>query len=563
MVKRLYGRVSIKRTKASKLSIVISDVPPHVSLRLKHIFPRIYLTQSDNFHFPYDNLHCSEINWFLQRYPMDMDKDTRKKLESGSQAYFGEQDAIEAIMDVSWEPSSEIVGLRKGFNVRRYQAQAVEVFKYVKSLIVGDMVGLGKTYTAAAALLVPGVLPAAVVVPTNLTKQWKNVLESFTNLRVHVIKKSKPYNLPKADVYIYRYGVLHGWTDFFTTKFFKAVVYDEIQNLRTGLSAVKGIAARVLSQNCEYRLGLTATLIYNYGIEAFNIFHYFIRPDLFGSQHEFIREWCTAQGQVVRDPKALGTFLREQNVFLRRTKKDVGQDMDPVNRIVQDIEYDEKVIRSVEDRARQLALVGVTGTFVERGQALRDLDIMMRHATGVSKAKTVADTAKIFLEEGIPILLAGWHRDVYEIWQKELETFNPLFYTGSESPVQKEKNKQAFINGESNLLIISLRSSEGTDGLQHRCSTLIVGELDWSPEVHNQLIGRLDREGQTEEVMALFLHSMGGSDPLLVKMNGLKADQAHNIIDPGTGLRMNYSNEKRLNLLAERYLKKRDIEMVA
>ncbi len=58
----------------------------------------------------------------------------------------------------------------------------------------------------------------------------------------------------------------------------------------------------------------------------------FLDGNVLGSFDEFMREWCVGYREV-KDPEALGSFLREQNVFLRRTKKDVGQQMPPVNQI--------------------------------------------------------------------------------------------------------------------------------------------------------------------------------------------------------------------------------------
>src|SRR5262249_53585753 len=153
----------------------------------------------------------------------------------------------------------------------------------------------------------------------------------------------------------------------------------------------------------------------------------------------------------------------------------------------------------------QLALRATTGDFHARGEATRELDLRVRHATGLAKAKNVAAMARIIVEGGSPIVLVGWHRDVYDVWLKELGDLEPAMYTGSEGTAAKNSSAERFLNGETDVLIMSLRSGAGLDGLQHRCSTMVFGELDWSPGVHHQCIGRLDREGQAEPVTAIFL----------------------------------------------------------
>ena len=198
----------------------------------------------------------------------------------------------------------------------------------------------------------------------------------------------------------------------------------------------------------------------------------------------------------------------------------------------------------------------MNGSFMERGEAARELDMLARYTTGISKAREVAQYVRILLENGEPVVLAGWHRDVYDIWLKELEGFNPVMYTGSETGTQKEKAKEAFLNCETNLFIISLRSGAGLDGLQKRCKTIVIGELDWSPKVHDQLIGRVDRDGQDEQVTAIFLVSDSGSDPVIINLLGLKASQSHGIVDPLLAPAQQFSDDSRIKELAKAYLSK-------
>ncbi|MGV2886216.1 SNF2-related protein [Paenibacillus taichungensis] len=531
----------------------LSDIMPHVAIRLKQLFPRIPKGQTGTYTFPNDTNHCADLSWFLSRYPMKMSGEDHSLLESRRERYERELAKMEEILRPDYVPSPRI-GLREGQQLRHYQNQAIDLGLARKSLLLGDDVGLGKTYEAAGMLLDPRTLPAAVVVQTHLQNQWKEKIEKFTTLKVHKIKGTRPYDLPAADVYLFKYSQLLGWVDTFGDGFFKAVVYDEIQELRTGTRSGKGEAAKKLSDAAEYRLGLSATPIYNYGSEIWNIMQ-FLDEGVLGSFEEFLREWCVDDKQV-RDPDALGAFLREQNILLRRTKKEVGQQLPPINTIIEYVEPDNARLKSVEDLARQLAIKTTVGSFMERGRAGRELDLLMRHATGVSKAESVAQYAKILLEADIPILLVGWHRDVYDIWLDELADYKPAMYTGSESEKQKAESVRRFLAGETNVFIISLRSGAGLDGLQHRCSTILFGELDWSPKVHEQLIGRLNREGQTEQITAIYLNADEGSDPPIVELLGIKSSQASGIIDPGRQFEAKHSDKSRIQALAERFLSK-------
>lgn len=551
--RKTYGRLE-----RSGGNWVLKDIPPHVAIRLKQIFPRIRKTSVSPFHFPADLVHAADLAWFLDRYPMEMGPADHAALEKGRQGYEREQDELERILAPNYSPP-EYVGLQDGKALRGYQGQSNEVLRRRKAQLLGDEVGLGKTYSAAAACLLEGALPAFIVVEPHVQEQWKERLESFTTLSVHCVTTTKPYSLPEADVYVFRYSNVAGWVDVVEDCDVGLACWDEIQSLRRGTESAKGQACMVLSHRAKYRLGLTATPIYGYGIEIYNVMR-FIDDAVLGTRQEFLREWAI-DGRHLDDPDALGTYLRDQHVFIRRRRSDVGRELPQVTRITEQVAYDAKIAHSADDLARQLALKATTGAFVERGQAARELDALVRHRTGLAKAPMVADYVRILLEAGEPVVLAGWHRDVYDVWLDRLADFNPAMYTGSETARQKRESERRFLDGETDLLIMSLRSGAGLDSLQYRSQTVVFGELDWSPGIHHQLIGRLDRDredGVVNRVMAIFLVTNEGSDPPMVEVLGLKASEAAGVTDPGLGVQRVSRDRSHLQALVRRYLDARD-----
>lgn len=550
---RTYGRISLSTDQSQW---IIGRAEPHVSIRLKQLFPSIPKAAVPPYRLPHNLVTDTDLDWFMQRYPLDISEADRASLASGHQSFLRRQAEMERILMPDYVPDGG-AQLREDQQLRLYQWQAIDVLRRRHRLLLGDEGGLGKTYTAAGFMVSePAALPAAVVCDAHMQRQWKEKIEAFTHLRVHLIKKGRPYDLPAADVYVYRISQVAGWTDIFAKGFFKSVTYDEPQSLRTGASTAKGAACKVLSANTTYHLGLTATPIYNYGDEMWHIMQ-FIDDSALGQWPEFEREWCDAIGNGkyrIKDPKALGTYLREQYVMLRRLKSDVGQQLPKVSRIVEHIDYDEKTVSAVEDLARALAIKATTASFVERGNAARELDIMMRQTTGVAKARTVAAFARMMVEAGEAVVLWGWHREVYEIWNRELADLKPSMYTGSETAGKKDAAKARFLSGETDILIMSLRSGAGVDGLQHRCCTGIFGELDWSPGIHQQCIWRLDREGQQSPVTAFFLVTDDGSDPPIMDVLGIKASEAQNIVDPYLGVEVKENDTSHLRRLVERYL---------
>lgn len=547
---RTYG--SIRRTSDGWQ---IDAIEPHVALRLKAVFPRIPKTGRPPFKMIGGEQLDADLMWFMQRYPLVIADDERAHMAQRKTLFETGQAELGFLLSEQWKPSGAIA-FRDGQSPYTYQAQAAELAKRKGGLLLMDDLGLGKTVSALATICDPQFLPALVVPPTHLVKQWVQKTAEFTHLDTHVINSTKPYELPKADVYVCPYSKLSGWIDYAEKSPFKSIVFDEMQDLRNGKGTAKGKAAWAFRQQVPLAIGLTATPIYNYGSEIFSIIE-FIEEGAFGSWNDFCTEWCSigAGGKwIVKEPQALGTFLRESHLALRRTNEDVGKEYPPLNVIIHTVPYDEKVLDDEEAAMRSLALRVTMGSFTDRGMAAREFDLRMRQATGVAKAPHVAAFTRMLLEAKQPVLLCGWHREVYDIWLNKLAAFNPVLFTGTESPAQKDRTKQAFVTGQTDLMVMSLRSGAGLDGLQSRCHTIVFGELDWSPQVHAQCCGRLRRPGQASQVDAIYLHADGGSDPSVIGVLGLKSSQSAGIVDPLAAPSQQHSDATRIRQLAELYL---------
>lgn len=552
VTERTYGRLAYD---AAHRRWVITELAPQVAIRAKRIFPRIATTQVGSYIFPDNDETRTELEWFIGRYPLVVSEADRGRMALGRLAFERIRSEVDQVLSTSWQPSSSPARLREGVTLRPNQARVVEVARRTKRLLVADDVGLGKTLGSLAAVMDEAYLPVAVFAEAHVADQWQHeFVGKFTTLTAHVVAGTDPYMLPHRDVYIFSYHKAPGWVNIAETGRFSSVIFDECQNLRHGTRTEKGRAADIFARNAGgLRIGLSATPIFGYGGEIFNILD-ILDPGILGTRDEFMREWCTSNDEgkmIVKEAGALGAHLRDLNLMIR----EVGGGPPP-NRIIVDLPYDDEAAAADEAFARQLAQRVMTGTFTERGQAARELDMMARHATGVAKARHVAAYVKILLEAKTPIILGGWHRDVYDIWLQELAPYKPVLYTGSETAAEKDRAKKAFTSGATDCIIMSLRSGAGLDGLQHRCADVVHGELDWSREVHKQLAGRLRPHARSDAINEHFLVANGGSDPLIASVQGLKASQAHGIIDPGRELQSAVTDESRVKALARMYLEK-------
>ena len=494
--RKLYGTCTYyKAIKAWEI-----ETEPHVSIRLKRWFPRIDSADYGRKHrLRATPENCLDLQVFLQRYPMDV-RPSERFLEERANEHKERMSLVDRFL--RGEGNDKLFPLK--LPPREYQGLAANMWLTTGGLLLADDVGLGKTLVAFCGFIDPRLRPALVVTLSHLPFQWASELEKFTDLRCHILKRGTPYDILDKqgrlpDVIISNYHKLDGWAETLDGVV-RSVAFDECQELRHK-GTQKYEAAKRVADSVDFRLGLSATPIYNYGGEIWNVCNVIV-PDALGTWEEFSREWCEFQGQryVIDDPAAFGVYARETGVMLRRTRKEVKRELPGVIRVPQWVQSDPEEFKKLKGQAIELAKLILRQSQEFRGQKMQaagEFDMRMRQATGIAKAPFVADFVRFLVEENeTPVVLYGWHRDVYEIWLEKLRgnpahgvaDLNPVMYTGTESPNQKEWAKQEFLSGRSKVMVISLRAGLGMDGLQDMCHICVFGELDWSPGVHEQCL---------------------------------------------------------------------------
>lgn len=525
---------------------------PAASARAKRILGRVKQSRSDFITVAHTIEIARDLVWFMDRFPLEP-ADYRSELEltKGAKAHVEREAAVAEIM-AGTAPRLDIpVDVAK--TPREYQLQAIQLLRTRNRILLGDDVGLGKTFTSLLATTLPDALPVVVVPPTHLPRRWVMELQdAFPGLTYEVAKTTVPgshvFSGDLADVTIVSYSKLFGWADSLS-RYARTVIFDEAQELRHGVGTDKGNAAAQLAENATYVIGATATPVYNYGSEIHNVVD-ILAPGELGTREEFLREWggeTMANGRaMVKNPAALGSYMRETGILLARTRADVGRELPKTIKHTMTVETDQDVIEACKADLRRLAeqILSSSSDRQDRFQAAGQIDWKLRQATGVAKAPYVAEFCKLLLESERKIVIWAWHRDVHDILMRELAAYNPLLYTGSESPKQKADAEEAFmvppldpadavvtqaqLDAENRVLIMSLRSGAGVDGLQKVAGVGVFAELDWSPATHEQAIGRIRRDGMDVNTppVAYFLVTDDGSDPALMATLGIKRNQA-------------------------------------
>lgn len=552
-----YGKV---RLDAQSRKWII-ETEPHVAMRLRRMFESCRQASGASIRLDDSPSNARELEWFLERYPHEMEASHRRILTYGAAGHREREENTRAII----EGRISLGTIELALPLREYQKVAYDLVQTVNGILCADDLGLGKTAVGVASAIANS--PALVVCQTHLQEQWRDEIRKFApRARVRIAPTGRPENLGPWDVLIIPYTKLAGWRDFLAGTIV-TIVLDEIQELRDQKTAKYAAASHIMEQT-RFRLGLSATPIYNYGGEIFNTLD-LLRPGELGSHEEFTREWCHCAGNgkwIVNDPLALRAFLLSNAMMIRRTRKDVGRELPPLVKVQHKCQFNPALLDSMKDDALQLAkkILSSETSFVDKGMAAREFDSKLRQTTGIAKAPYVAGMASDMAGDGQKIIVAAWHREVYAILCARFKADGIPFYlyTGSETPAQKVASAQAFINHRGGaVFIMSLRSGAGLNGLQMVSDTILYAELDWSPKAHDQLNGRLVRDGQENSVNAIYCTIDGGSDPIVAGVLGLKDEQSTGIVDgteiadEDTTLEANELGS-RIKVMAEEYVKR-------
>lgn len=525
------------------------ETEPHLMIKLKRWFPRVEANRQGALVIKATAEVSRDIQWFMSRYPMKLTKKDQELLDGESADHKSLEVEAQEILaggalkrKLKWEVESPPApGLP-----RDYQLVAADLALRTGALLVADDIGLGKTLEALLVLRDAGLLPCLIVCQTHLPIQWKEEIEDFCPwLLPHIARKGTPYKLANfhkgqtPNVLIMGYSKVAGWAPALKGKI-KSVILDECQEVRIAKSQ-KYIGVATVCDAAECVVGATATPIYNYGDEVFNIMDC-IKKGCLGERDEFIREWGRRIGthMGVKDPAALRAYLIGQNLMIQRTRKEVGRELPDAIKTTISIESDEAMFHHLMEEHTETAeiLASREASREDLFQLSGQFEWQLRRATGIAKAGFVAEATKTMLESGEKVVMFGWHHTVYDVWAHELEEYHPEFYGGKQSPTQKLQAKGRFMDpeGDCKVLVISLRSGAGLDGLQQVSRIAVFGELDWSPTMHEQCIGRLRRDGMSDPVLAYFMVSEHGSDPFVAEKLALKRGQSEPFIDPDAKL---------------------------
>ena len=131
------------------------------------------------------------------------------------------------------------------------------------------------------------------------------------------------------------------------------------------------------------------------------------------------------------------------------------------------------------------------------------------------------------------LVYAWYHASVDKILQR-YSHLNPAVLNGSVQGLERERQKQRFINDPTCKMIVANPKSGGVgvDGFQHVCSHVIFAEICTVPGAFLQAVDRVHRTGQKMESVNVYLLVVKGTISVKLRNNLARKEADGNKVMP-------------------------------
>lgn len=551
---------------------------------LKKTFFIDSINKTVNFTFEYDegiiksiksSDYNARFNPELKQWILPINSYSKSRILEIVKEYGFKQKAVEIVDDVvvDYERSEVDYAYLKGlcdakdftYQPRNYQLEALGYAREKTNILNGDDVGLGKTFESIMYAETSNSFPCLVIVPASVKDQWKKVwLEITKNKRsVSTIesspKKSNPNNWD-ADVVIINYDIIGKKQGKGTTVRFQELIdqewamtiFDEAHFMKDK-KAQRSAAAKAITKpdNMIIQL-LTGTAVMSRPVEVWNLLKILKRDHLIAKDwYQFIRRYCGGYrgkfGWVTdgaTNTLELNRRLREV-CYLRREKKDVLKELPlAIKQIISVPITNQRAI----DRATHDFISYVRET---QGDEKAEKAMEAEHLVALGALRKLAIEGKL---KGLEQYLKDWKLSgggklvIYGIHREPLEYLSNKFKSpliaGGISSSKKHQIKEDWIASDEMFLFANIESGgTGLDGLQHICSNMLIIELPWRPSDLTQVIGRLERSGQTIPPSINYMLNFGTIDSEMWQMLEDK-EQVTEAVNKGIDVKRNNSGMK-------------------
>jgi len=462
-------------------------------------------------------------------------------------------------------------------------------------ILLGDDMGLGKTIQGIGiAKIYKSDWPVVVVAPASLLLNWRKEFltwlpEDLSQEDVNVMQKGK--DLPKGKVIICSYDYANKRnmeiTEFLGVR--GVLLVDEAHNIKNK-DAIRTVAVTALSHYAKRVVLMTGTPILNRVEEIYSLLNA-IDPLRWGDYYSFVFRYCDAAktkfGLYVggaSNIEELHDVIREQ-MMCRRLKGDVLKQLPDKLRTTLILDANKNLIQKTNDILEHYINIIVNALHKSAYDLNKAKSLILSEGsanvseglfeayklTGEAKIEPLCDWIHDKLENGMEkLIIFGHHADFLNGLQGKIEEINEkieeknkkiqvkikkakseekkaeltdtlgeligfMRIDGKTSKDKRFKNQEEF-QKDPKCKVALLSINAANSGLTLTAtSTVIMGELPWTPGVSRQAEDRVHRIGQDKPVTIYYTIAEDTFDGSLWGMLQNKSKIASQLLDDGHG----------------------------
>ncbi|GAB2789231.1 hypothetical protein GCM10027275_37740 [Rhabdobacter roseus] len=442
--------------------------------------------------------------------------------------------------------------------LRPYQLHGLSWLNFLDEFNFGgclaDDMGLGKTVQIIAFILTlrqkARQRPHLLVVPTSLIHNWKAEVERFApSLKLHILHGASRAKSTQAfddfDIILTTYGTLVSDIARLRKYLFGYVFLDESQNIKN-ISSQRYKAARLLQS--RNRIVLTGTPLENNTFDLYAQFS-FACPGLLGTRQYFRNTFAIAIDRFKQKESALALQRRIAPFILRRTKKEVAQELPEKTEVVLYCDMGEEQRRVYDTYEREFRdyLSGIQEEEIKKNT--------MHVLRGITRLRQICNSPRLLGEDRLmseasvkiellmqqlrsiapdhKVLVFSQFVSMLDLIRPELdrEGWQHVSLTGSTR--NREEVVQAFQQDDAiRVFLVSLKA--GGTGLNLTAADYVfLVDPWWNVAAENQAIDRVHRIGQSKNVIAVRLICPDTVEEKIQEMQQNKARLASDLIHAG------------------------------
>lgn len=417
-----------------------------------------------------------------------------------------------------------------------YQREGIRQGLQWQRLIIGDEPGLGKTLQSIGIIDTADAYPCLVICPSSLKINWQREWEKFTDKHALVLdngtRTTWPYLLQMRmhHVAIVNYESLrkyfvwdiHGGRKSFRLKdvvfcpqiqLFKSIIIDESHRVKDP-SAQQTIFAKGLATGKDWRILLSGTPVVNRPEDLVSQLSIMGRLNEFGGKVAFMGRYGEGHNLDELSRRLYASCM------IRREKAKVLTQLPDKTRcdLYVDISNRDEYYLAQADLAEYLRQYKeCTDQEIRRKMRMKALVRFMtlRSLSAKGKVKQAIDFVKVFLDSGKPLILFCSYHEIVDELCKAFP--NAVRVTGRDNAASKQAAVDSFQNGNSHLIICSIKAA-GVGLTLTAASNVAFVEFPWTYADCLQCEDRAHRIGQRDNVTCYYLIGRGTIDSALYRI---------------------------------------------